>query len=146
MAVTFRRRDSGSGPGPVSSDLLANCDAADEVGDAVYINADKIGDRYQVHRVDVDDVVEPYKAIGMGIIREKTTDTECSVRISGVLEGVYTGLTPGKRLFVGINSRPNHTPPTRPTSGKRILQKVGYAIASDTILVVPEEPTRIIPL
>ena len=125
---------------------MANCDAADLVGDAVYISADKVGDRYQVRKVDVDDVSDPFKAMSMGIINTKTASTECTVRIGGVLEGVYTGLTPGKRLFVGTDARPNHSPFTHPVTGKRIIQKVGYAIASNAIIVSPEEPTRVLPL
>jgi hypothetical protein len=147
VAVVVRRRSSGSGPGPTPTfDLEALCTAAENIGDAVYINADKVGDKYQVRKVDVDDVADTKKAIGIGILTDKESATECTVRLFGALTGVYGGLQPGARLFVGTDSRPNTTPPAYPGGGKRILQKIGYVLASDTIMVSPEEPTRIIPL
>lgn len=131
----------GSSGGGTDFSIQANCDAGVSEGDVVYVSSDKVGSYYQVAKVDIDNT-DSVQAIGIGIVSSKSSSTTCTVYLSGVLPGVYSGLTPGKRLFVDTSARLVQTPPSRPLSGKRIVQKVAYALASDTILIRPEEPIQ----
>ena len=119
--------------------VRAECAAARAVGDVVYVSAPKIGNLYQVSLVNIDSA-NPIVAIGIGVIKAKRTATECEVQLGGLLDGVYTGLTPGARLFVNTSGRLASTPPGHPITGRRLVQRVAYAMDADVILVNPFEP------
>jgi hypothetical protein len=121
--------------------FLANCLFGDLVGDVVYITGPKVGNLYQVSRVDIDD---PAKAVGKGVIIEKTSSTECTVRRAGIILGVYTGLTPDKALFVGTNGRLQEGPPARPVSGRRYFQQMATALSSADLVMEIQQPSIII--
>lgn len=116
--------------------FVANCLASDEVGHAVRSSSDKVAGLYQVTRVDIDSTVAE-EARAVGIISAKSDATTCVVRTAGSIEGVFTGLTPGKQLFVGTDAFLTHTPPAQPSSGQRLIQSVAYATASDAVVIAP---------
>lgn len=119
--------------------IRAACDAARQPKDVVYVHADKVGDLYQVTLVNIDSATT-VEAIGVGVIRAKRSATVCEVQLGGLLDGVYTGLTPGRRLFVDTSGRLSESPPSQPISGRRLSQRVAFAMASDVIFVAPAEP------
>ena len=76
-----------------------------------------------------------YDDAAFGIIIEKITLTTCKVLISGKLAGAafgLGGLTFGKPLFISTSGT---IPTTPPTTGH--LQKMGIAIKTDTIFLLP---------
>lgn len=135
---------TGAGGSGATDVLDANCLSTDAVKDVVHIAGDKGGGRYTVTKVDIA-AVSAVDAVGVGVIISKDSGdpTLCQVQISGLLEDVYTGLTPGRRLFIGTNSQLTETPPAHPLTGTRLVQKMGYALASNVVLVAPEEPMRL---
>ena len=130
MAATSRRR---------STDLLfADCDAVDVVGDVVRVIGDAVAGVYQSGKINLDDSA---KHLVFGVVVQKLTSTRCVVQTSGEIRDVYTGLTPGKVLFVNMASRLSHTVPTHPTSGTRVLLPAALALSSAALLLQPQVPT-----
>jgi hypothetical protein len=117
--------------------FVANCLASDVVGDVVYITGDKAGLFYQVTKVDIDDLT---KMPAAGVIIVKGSSTECIVQTAGIIAGIYTGLTPQLSLFVGTNGRLTHTVPPQPTTGPRVHQMMGIAIATTELLLDMKSP------
>ncbi len=105
----------------------AICDPSDAIGNCVYISGDSVGNTYSVCTADP---TSPDKMPAVGVIWKKSSTTRCSVRLFGELKGVYTGFTPGLPLYVGLDSKLTHTPPTNP-GGPIYVQQVGWAIASN---------------
>lgn len=140
IPTPMRGGGGGSGPAPTDQDIVdAACSSGDTVGDVVYVLADKVGLLYSVTKVDIDNA-ESWRAIGIGVIKSKSETTVCKVQLGGLLQGVYTGLLPGRRLFINTSSRLSLSPPPAPVSGRRLSQRIAYAMASDTILIDPKEP------
>lgn len=137
MILTPVRGGGGSSAAPQL--IEANCVPTDSAGDVVYVSADKSDGRFNIAKVNIDHS-ESWRAIGIGVIKRKLSGIVCEVQLGGLLEGVYTGLTPGRRMFADVNSRLAYTPPSVPFSGRRISQKIAYVMASDILLIVPEEP------
>ena len=121
--------------------LQAYCFSTDSVGDVVYIMGPMVGDFYQVTQVDHTD---PSKMPGVGIIRSKDAATQCVVQTRGIVVGLYTGLTPGRRLLVQDDGRPGHGF-TRATTGVKLLQGLGVALSSTDIFLSIETPTITLP-
>lgn len=117
--------------------LEAFCFSTDAVGDAVYIMGDKVGGRHQVTKTDINDVTH---APAIGLIIFKETSTTCVVQVGGVLNGVYTGLTPQAPQFVGLDSKLHETPPAAPTTGRRSIQMLAQAISSEDLLISARSP------
>jgi len=117
--------------------FAANCLASDTVGDVVYITGDKLGLFYQVTQVDIDDLT---KMPAAGVIIVKGSSTECIVQYAGIIQNIYTGLTPQLSLFVGTNGRLTHTVPPHPTTGPRVHQMMGIAIATTALLLDIKSP------
>lgn len=132
---------SSAGTG-ISQTVEANCAAGDAVKDIVYVSGPKAGGRYTVSKVNITSVTVE-AAIGIGIITSKSASTICTVQLFGLMSGVYTGLTPGKRLFAGIDARLTEVAPS-PATGKLLQQRIGYAMSDDTVLIAPMEPTRVL--
>lgn len=123
--------------GATQQAIAAYCLATDVVGDVVYIVGPKIGNRYQVSRVDIDN---PVKWLGIGIVIYKSGTTICVVQTNGLVQNVYTGLTPNANLFVDTNGRLREGPPGRPGSGRRTVQPMGRVLASADLLLSVESP------
>ena len=102
----------------------AVCQATDAVGDCVYGSGP-----YQVSRAD------PYdwgKMPAIGVIESKS-GTDCLVHTFGEVPGLYTGITPGKILFVGQDGRLSHTAP----AGSSFVQTMGAAVSGEVVLLIP---------
>jgi hypothetical protein len=134
MAVSIRKR-------AISELIQADCLATDVVGDVVRITADAVGGVFQVSKLDITSV--PIE-LGVGVIVAKATTTRCSVQIGGQVAGLYTGMTPGKMLFVGIDSRLTHSVPTRPAIGVKSNYHAAMALSSDTLLLNFQSPVRLV--
>lgn len=124
--------------------LRANCLSSDAVGHAVRITGDEVGGLYQVTRVDID-ATTSQEAVAFGIIVSKQSSTTCVVQTSGVLSGVLSGLTSGKLLFVATNATLSDAPPARPSTGKRLIHAIAYALASDVAIIRPLAPVWVLP-
>lgn len=124
--------------------LPATCLASDDVGHAVRITGDRVGGLYQVTRADID-AAASHEARSAGLIVSKTDSTTCVVQTSGILVGIFSGLTPGRLLFVGTDATLSTTPPSRPSSGRRTIQPLAYAVASDVAIIAPGASVRVLP-
>jgi hypothetical protein len=96
---------------------------ADSVGDPVVVDA------------NIDDKVESlsnniYDDLVIGIIQEKLTDTRCIVVVMGLMNGIATGLTRRKAVFISTTGGLTTTPPA--TGHQQII---GQAVNSTDIVV-----------
>ena len=124
--------------------LEAFCFSTDAVGDAVYVTGNKVGDLYQVTKVDIDDITT-MPAIGIVIEKPTPTATTCTIQLGGVIRDVYTGLTPQKPLFIGTDSRLTHAVTGYPTSGRRAQQMMGQALATTELFLQVKSPIILVP-
>ena len=132
----------GSGGGGEAQLLEAQCLVSDEVGNAVYVSGDKVGDFYQVTTVDITD---KSKMPAKGVIVEKISTTQCLVRTGGVEEDFGAGLTPDERFFVGTDGKLTSTTPSKPISGIKFAQVIAHAVSSQDVLVNLEHPLLLTP-
>ena len=136
MAVSIRRKDLSA-----SGRFYANCYASDAVGDAVYVVGDKVGDLYQVAKVDITD---RNKMPAVGVIVDKLTSTECVVQVSGIWEGAFTGLTPNVPLFAGSSGQLVEARPPNPALGIQAIQSVARALSSTDVHISVTMPTILV--
>lgn len=122
----------------VSDVRVADCTAAEAIGDFVYVSGPKILNRDQVRKVDPTDTNYDKKA-AVGVITSKSTVTTCVVQWMGETPAVLTGLTPGRPCFVGTNAKATNVPPT-PVSSGVFVHSIGQATASDRMYVRPSSP------
>lgn len=126
-----------SGGGGVSFTVEAECLVSDAVGDAVYIRAPRTNGRYKVAKCDPTD---PAKMPTWGIITQKAAGgTDCVVQYGGPSQGIYTGLTPGRRYFVGLDGRPALPEDfSGPSPGqKHKIQTLGISLDVGVLLLKP---------
>lgn len=114
--------------------LRANCQPTDSVGDCVYISSEYSGGLYQVSKADPSDYS---KMPAVGVIISKASAITCKVQFLGEMNGIYTGLTLRKPLFVGADARLTSTPPVAPVSGYAFVQNMGMAAGSTRVILVP---------
>jgi hypothetical protein len=108
----------------------------DQVGDAVYIRGAANG-YYKVARVDVSTV---NKMPSIGVIIRKWGFTNALVQFFGELNGVYSGLVPGKRYFLDTSGRPALIPPNpASTGGRAYTQIIGIALDVEVLFINPEK-------
>lgn len=122
--------------------LEAFCFASDVVGRAVYIMGNKVGDKYQVTTVDIDNIIT---VPAIGIILEKLTSTTCIVQTGGIIRDIYTGLTPQKPLFIGTDGMLTHTVASYPLTGRRAHQMMGQALATTELFLHVKSPIILVP-
>ena len=112
----------------------ALCSAADTVGKCVHISDDSIGDDYQVRTADPGDIgTMP----AIGVIVSKSSPTECLVFVLGEMKDTYSGLTPGRVMFVGDDGSLVEVPPVPPLGGSVFVQTMGATFGSDTVMLNP---------
>lgn len=131
MSVVIRRRtDQGL--------FVANCPASVSVGDMVYISGPQVGDYYQVSLCNIDE----YGKRTAGMVVSKQTSTICAVQYSGLVSGIYTGLTPNVHMFLGENDggRLVQFVPLRVAANDRYVEIVGKALSDDVILMEIQSP------
>lgn len=108
----------------------AECLTSDEVGDFVYIRADK-NPTNGLYRVGKTDPVNILKMPSVGIIKEKLDVSLCVVQTGGIVDGA--GLTPQGAGFIGLDAKLTQDPTTliAPAGGACYVQPVGSALAVD---------------
>jgi hypothetical protein len=88
--------------------------------------------------VDLVDITDLTKMPAVGCITQKPTPTTAVVRTSGIVTGVFSNLQPGKRYFVGRNSRIALPLTIVPAVGEVLLhQPIGLAIDYTIMLMSP---------
>lgn len=100
------------------------CDSGIAVRDAVYLSSDDT-----VAKADADDET---KQPLIGFVVSKPTSTSCIVKYSGELGG-FTGLTIGVNQY--LSETPGEITTTAPTASGSIVQKVGFARNSTTLVI-----------
>lgn len=133
MAVNIRRRAQ-------AESVLADCQTADAVGDMVRVSADALGGIYQVTKVNI--VTTPTE-LPLGMIIAKLTSTRCVVQVGGEVVGIYTGLTPGRQLFIDAAGKLSHVVPTHPSSGVKSVHPAAQALSSDALFLRIQQPSII---
>lgn len=132
MAVTIRKR-------AISELIQADCLATDEVKHVVQISANAIAGVFQVSKIDI--TAAPAQ-LAVGVIISKASSTRCTVQVGGQLAGLYSGLTPGKMLFVGTDAKLSHAVPTHPTVGVKSVYHAALALSDDILLLNFRSPFR----
>jgi hypothetical protein len=132
MAVTVRKRAQ-------AEFVIADCLVANAVGDMVRVYADEVAGVYQVRELDI---LSNDWHLPVGMITRKLTSTRCAVQVGGEVKGIYTGLTPGKQLFINSASRLQHTVPTHPAVGVTWAHPAALALSSGTVLLRIQVPVK----
>jgi hypothetical protein len=109
----------------------------------VYISADRLGDLYQVDRCDI---AQPHRR-PIGMVISKASATDCLVQTFGEISSIYTGLTPGRHLFLGLDlgARLTHVFPGPAITHKLYTQLAGYSLAADRLFLQLQEPIVLVP-
>jgi hypothetical protein len=115
----------------------AFCTIAEQVGDCVINSGPKIGTIYTVSKMipTVDGMSQ-----AVGIITKKYDSTTCRVQLLGPLKGVVSGLVPGKRCWVGKDSKITQDMPSLDTDEILYLQVIGTASDFDEMVLNPQIP------
>lgn len=124
---------SGGGSGGSGRTVLATaCQTTDQIGDLVIPTT---GTGRTVKKVNSTDELQ---MPAIGVIVEKPTATTATVQTAGPVEGVYAGLTPGRRYYVGSTGRPALDATSGLATGTLFfIQAVGVALDDTTLLLVP---------
>lgn len=112
----------------------AECLSGDTVGKVVYIRADISAGRYVVETADPS-TFSKMPAIGM--IISKASSTICTVQFRGIVQGIYSGMTPGAMLFVSTTGSLVSSPPT-PGPSRMFIQNMGVALGSNVVGLEPD--------
>ena len=107
------------------------CLSTDAVGMPMCVRGDRIGDRWRVTQADPHD---GSKMVAVGILLSKSTPTVGLMQLSGTITTLFTGLVPGKPLFVSPGGL-SQDAPSIGVGGYSIVQIVGVAVASDVVLL-----------
>lgn len=118
----------------VQNSIRALCQTTDDIGNCVHIAGTVAGGLHQVTTCDPTDFS---KMPAIGVIVEKETPTLCTVLLIGELQGVYTGLTLKRVVFVGLDGKIQEGPPTPSVGGFVFVQRVGSVTDDGRIYVVP---------
>ncbi len=133
MAVSIRKRAQ-------AERVVADCQVAEAVGDMVRVSAAAVGGIYQVTKLDITNGVVQ---LPLGMVILKLTTTRCVVQVGGEILGIYTGLTPGKQLFINNASRLTHVVPTPPGSGVKSVHLAAQALSTDALFLRIQVPSVI---
>lgn len=113
----------------------ATCLATDIVGDCVRIRSTKVGNVFQVEKVDIS---TPGSPPAVAVIRKKYSSTNSVVHFHGPLRSVYVGLSPGVVYFVGTDGQPAKPGDSNyPVAGSDYFQQMGVATSVDELLFIP---------
>jgi len=126
MAVTSRVK---------SDHVLAECLPSDGVGSMVYKTGTQVGGRYQVASCDPSSVD---KMPAFGMLIEKLDSTTGIIQRRGIVQSVYSGLTPGERLFVDDGGGISNVPPEPSIGSPHVfMQSIGIALSGTEIDLDP---------
>ena len=112
----------------------ANCLATDAVGDCMYSRVAAVGGIYQVTKVDPND---QNKMPAIGIIILKSSDTDCIVQTSGVVEDVYGGMDIRKTLYVDTDGGLTQALSPALPGDRMFVQAMGMAIDDAALVLAP---------
>lgn len=112
----------------------AQCLATDSVGDCVFANAEAVGGVYQMTKVDPND---PDKMPAAGIIISKSSDTDCIIQVSGLVEGVYGGMDIRKTLYVDVDGGLTQVLPPLTPGDRMFVQAMGMAVDDNALVLTP---------
>lgn len=120
----------------LNNELDASCLTTDNVGDLVYFTGVKVAGKYQVTTADPTDIS---KMPAVAVILSKSTLVDCKIQMLGGVEGIFGGLTPGKRCFVNLSGNITQDPSTITPSvaGYAIIQDIGVATSDDSVILDP---------
>jgi hypothetical protein len=110
------------------------------VGD-IAVTVSYLGEIPVVKKMDID-TISQFSVLGM--IIQKIDSTNCIVQVGGEVRGIYTGLIPGRRLFVGTDGRLTHTVPTPAPVGVRLSQAAAMALTPNALYIQVWPPTGIV--
>ena len=133
----MRLQSTSGTTGQAAGLFLAVCAPTDPVGAAVYISGAPVGEKYKVSKVDI---ALSYTMPAVGVIAKKLTSTECIVQTSGILKGVFTGLTLNKAMWADVNALLTQTLPPAPVTGKLYIQQMGAALSSTDVIITVLQP------
>lgn len=119
-----------------TNEIEANCLSSDAVGNCVYITGPRIGGYYQVATADPHNGAVKMPAIG--VVKTKLSPTLCKVQVTGLMEGVATGLTPGRVVFVSSTGTITHNIATPAVGQLAYIQSMGVAFSSDVVMIIPD--------
>lgn len=108
---------------------VADCTAAESVGDFVYVSGPAVNEHLQVRKADPTDEM---KMPAVGVIIHKLSSTSCLVQCEGATLPIFLGLTPGRPYFVGLTARATHVPPA-PSTAPLVWQAIGTALSGDML-------------
>lgn len=126
---------AGGGGGAGSSVRLADCLASDSVEDTVYITGPEVAGRIQVAKADIDDGAKMPVA---GVILLKLSATLCQVQLQGELTVAGASFASGNIVFTSAAGKPDTSPPARPASGSRLIQRLGIALSTTRMFLSPD--------
>jgi hypothetical protein len=123
-----------SGGGGVSAGtantFTGPCTFQEQVGDLVYV----MSTGKTVRRADPTDYM---KLPSVGMIVDKESTTLAVVQTSGIVQGAFNTLVPGRSYFVGLDAKPSLTPPA-PGPGESLFhQPIGIALDVTVMLLIP---------
>lgn len=113
------------------------CLTSDAIGDPMCIRGDRVNGKWRVQKADAYD---NSKMPAVGVLVDKTTPTVGKMQMTGPIPNIFSGLVPGKTYHVNTPTL-TVAPPTPGMLGYSIAQMLGYAAASD-ILVLTGNITR----
>lgn len=108
-----------------TQDISLFCSSSEVVGDIVYVSGDLTVSKASNTNIST--------AKAIGIIVQKSNDTNCRVRFGGVVQNL-TGLEAGELYHLGTSGNLTRTIPTDPLS---VIVKIGIAISATKLLLIP---------
>ena len=130
-----------AGPAGSNIELAVACLNTDVVGACVRIAGAYSGGYYQVETVDLTDWAG---GIAVGMLVSKSDTTHGIVKVSGVIDGLYTGLTPGLTYVAGTNGQLVRPAPVPLVSQRLYVQPMGWALSTDKFLLSPSPHVTIL--
>jgi hypothetical protein len=115
--------------------LTVACQTTDSVGDLISPILAGGGAR-TVQKADMTNMAG---VPAIGVIISKPTTTTAMIQVGGAVEGIYSGLTPGVRYFVGSDGRPTSSFPIPgyAVGTDYFLQHIGVALDTASLLLMP---------
>ena len=110
----------------------AACSTTDAIGAWVYVTSSQ----QSYLAVTTADPKQAYQPV-VGLLVDKGDDGSCQVALGGLVDGIFTNLSPGAAYFLG----PTGTTILPPLTASSIVyvQQVGIAVGPSTMLVMPTQ-------
>lgn len=106
-----------------SQDISLFCSSSEVVGDIVYVSGNLTVSKASNTNIST--------AKAIGIIVQKTNDTNCRVRFGGIVQNL-TGLETGELYHLGTSGNLIRAIPTEPLS---VIVKIGIALSATKLLL-----------